>query len=141
LSENDSPGSLSQARLDRISRPTAVYYRSYLKWWLRMSSDPTTYDSPSLVERAYRLGPEIARLKRTVQHPPPLMSSADWLVLEDELQRLSAQMRAIEETLEKREKASRWLAKRPAGSGCEAASASLEDLTPKADGWDPFRDM
>ena len=116
-SESDSGCSLAQARIDRISRPTTAYFRSYCKWFSRIVSDRENYPTPELIERAYELGAETPALERAVRHPPDTLPAAEWEQAEDRLQRLWGQQKAIEEALKTRQARDRSLSRPRPSSG------------------------
>lgn len=97
--------SLSQAKLDRICRPTAVYHWSYFRWYIRLSMNRETY--PAWEMKAYLqddLGPEVCRLGQMVRNPPETMTGAEWEVLEDRWQRKQGQADALAAVLDLRAK-------------------------------------
>jgi len=93
--------SLSQARLDRISRPTDAWFRGKLTWLARLT-DREQWPDAVMQARIEALGQDAAALERLVRNPPPDLTGARWLLLEERLQSWRGQMDAITETLTRR---------------------------------------
>lgn len=93
--------SLSQARLDRISRPTDAWFRGKLTWLARLT-DRKQWPDTTLLARLEALGRDAALLTHLVANPPSDMPGARWLLLEERLQGWRGQMDAIQETLTRR---------------------------------------
>jgi hypothetical protein len=127
--------SLSQTRLDRICRPTPVYWRSYLKWFNQVVGDTETYPSEAIKQFLQEeLGPEQAALLREVSDPDPNLPAAQWEHLEDRLQRRWGQMRALTEVLAHRARGTRSHSRRAPGGSASTSATPL----PAADSPDPF---
>jgi hypothetical protein len=128
---------LSQARLDRISQPTRVFFLTWVRWFLRIRSDPQTYHAEMLKEKAGEMGSRIARLKQQVLNPAPELTAEAWEQLETQLQKAWGISYAIEDNLRERR------TRRPTplvSAGSVPTSPPSPPTTPESDSADPFRD-
>jgi hypothetical protein len=133
--------SLSQTRLDRICHypaPSRTYFLTFTRWFCRLSTDAETYPTAELKERAYQIGPEIARLERLVSCPPETLPAVEWEQAENRLQRLWGQQRAIADVLRVRSMQER---KRSVSAGSRSTSPPSPPTTPESDFPDPFADQ
>ena len=125
--------SLAQTRLNRIVNPSLTYFRSYVRWYLKLK-DREKWSDATLTARLYELGPQTASLEREVRHPLSTMTGEEWAAAEDRLQKLWGQQRAIEENLqERRYSTPRPATPVPAGTGSASTSCSAETADPFAD--------
>ena len=132
-SATGSGRSLSQTRLDRTVNPSLTYFRSYVRWYLKLK-DREKWPNTALLARLYELGPQTASLEREVKHPLPTLTGEEWAAAEDRLQKLWGQQRAIEENLqERRYSTPRPATPVPAGTGSASTSCSAETADPFAD--------
>jgi hypothetical protein len=96
---------LSQAKLDRLCKPTATYHHSYFRWFTRLSLQRDRYPAREMKTQLQDVtGPEVCRLQWEVRHPPETMTAAEWEALEDRLRKLEGQMDALAAVLEMRAK-------------------------------------
>lgn len=90
--------SLAQARLDRISQPTAAYWTSYVRWWRSVPR----MDTEILTERLAGISRDIEALCRLVATPPPEWTGAFFLSMESRLRGWQGQAAAISEEIARR---------------------------------------
>ncbi len=133
-SASGSGRSLCQTRLDRIVSPTPTYFRSYVRWFLKLK-DPQEWPTADLLARAYELGPQLATLEREVRQPLSTMTGEAWEKAEDKLQRLWGQQKALLETLENRRRSSSTT---PAAATPARAGTGSAAIGSPSDPADPF---
>lgn len=128
--------SLTQARLDAITRPTRTFYDAMVKWIGRFSASPTLYSTAVLKERAEGLGAEAASLKLVALRPEESVTPEEWMKAKERLAWVSGQLAAIAWVLESRAKYERWSS--PSSQPTSKHPISTSEAPEEQDPSDPF---
>lgn len=128
-----------QAWLDRIASPPETYFRSFVKWYRKITSDPRRYTTQLLTEQLCALGPEIAALQQQRTHPPETLTGSEWTKLDDLLKRREGMLAAVEFVLAQRQRLERASSTRvPSAGNTPPPISAHASATPTLLRDDPF---